>query len=224
MFKNLLGFWKGKDFIAQVFGEFNKMLNHSEYMFKTVTEDLLTHAQTPGLKQKIYEEDKSVNVEQRDIRRRIVEHLTLQPTVEFNASLVMMSVVKDAERLGDYCKNLYEVTVLLDKPLNNELYAQYFNGLDQEILQLFDQTKSAFIDADEAKAEQAWNIERRIAKSCDATIEKLAKSDLSVNEAVCFTLIARHYKRIVAHLVNIATSVILPLHDLDYFDEKRTQD
>ncbi len=224
MFKNLLGFWKGKDFITQVFGEFNEMLNHSEYMFNAVTEDLLTNAQTPNLKAKIYEVDKSVNVQQRDIRKRIVEHLTLQPTVEFNASLVMMSVVKDAERLGDYCKNLYEVTVLLDNPLNRDLYTEYFNGLDQEILQLFDQTKSAFIDADEAKAEQAWGVERRIAQSCDTTIERLAKSELSVNEAVCYTLIARHYKRIVAHLVNIATSVILPLSDLDYFDEKRTQD
>ena len=84
--------------------------------------------------------------------------------------------------------------------------------------------KILIIDADEAKAEQAWGIERRIAKSCDKTIERLAQSDLSVNEAVCFTLIARHYKRIVAHLVKIATSVILPLSDLDYFDEERTQD
>lgn len=224
MFKNLLGFWKGKDFIAQVFGAFNEMLDHSEYMFKAVTEDLLTNAQTPDLKQKIYEVDKSVNVQQRDIRKRIVEHLTLQPTVEFNASLVMMSVVKDAERLGDYCKNLYEVTVLLDNPINKDLYTQYFNGLNEDILQLFDNTKSAFIDADEAKAEQAWSTERRIAKACDETIERLARSDLSVNEAVCFTLIARHYKRIVAHLVNIATSVILPLSDLDYFDEKRTHE
>jgi len=39
--------------------------------------------------------------------------------------------------------------------------------------------------------------------------------------AVCFALIAKHFKRIVAHLVNIATSVILPLSDLDYFDERR---
>jgi phosphate uptake regulator len=52
--------------------------------------------------------------------------------------------------------------------------------------------------------------------------KELAKSEMSVNEAVCFTLIARYFKRIVAHLVNIATSVVLPLSDLDYFDEKRT--
>ena len=54
-------------------------------------------------------------------------------------------------------------------------------------------------------------------------IAKLAKSDLPVNAAVCFTLMARYFKRITAHLTNIATSVILPLTDLDYFDEKRME-
>jgi hypothetical protein len=39
--------------------------------------------------------------------------------------------------------------------------------------------------------------------------------------AVCFALAARHFKRIVAHLVNLATSVVLPYSDLDYFDERR---
>jgi len=47
---------------------------------------------------------------------------------------------------------------------------------------------------------------------------------LPVNQAVCIALTARHLKRIVAHLVNIATSVILPLSDLDYYDEKRLQE
>jgi two-component system alkaline phosphatase synthesis response regulator PhoP len=51
--------------------------------------------------------------------------------------------------------------------------------------------------------------------------ELIAKSSLSVNEAVCLALMARHFKRIVAHLTNIATSVILPLSDLDYYDERR---
>ena len=62
--------------------------------------------------------------------------------------------------------------------------------------------------------------EKKIAKDCDHIVERLAQSNLSVNQAVCFTLVARHFKRIMAHLVNIATSVVLPLSDLDYFDER----
>ena len=224
MFKDLLSFWKGKDFLVQVLEDFKVMLDDSESMYKAVCVQLLDGTKEPGLKDKIYEIDKQVNNLQKEIRRRIVEHLSLQPMVDVNACLILMSVVKDAERLGDYSKNLYEVTELLAQPIERELFSEYFDEMDKKILALFQQTKEAFIDADEDKARSAWEYEKTIAKGCDKIVERLAKSNLPVNQAVCFTLVARHFKRIVAHLVNIATSVVLPLSDLDYFDERRNED
>lgn len=224
MFKNLLSFWKGKDFLVQVLEDFKIMLNDSETMFEAVCAQLLTGSEKAGLKDKIYEIDKQVNNLQKDIRRRIVEHLSLQPTVDVNACLILMSVVKDAERLGDYSKNLYEVTELLAEPIDCALFCDYFDEMDKKILALFQQTQKAFIEANEEQARSAWEYEKTIAKGCDKILERLAKSNLTVNQAVCFTLVARHFKRIVAHLVNIATSVVLPLSDLDYFDERRSED
>ncbi len=224
MFRNLLSFWKGKDFLAQVFEEFKSMLDDSETMFRIVCGLLLDNVDEPDMKKRIYEIDKKVNDLQKQIRRRIVEHLTLQPTVNVTACLLLMSVVKDAERLGDYCKNLYEVTELLQKPVDKMLFTRYFNDVSGSIMTLFEQTKEAFIEADEEKAQKSWQYERTVAKKCDGIVRDVAKSSLSVNEAVCFALIARHFKRIVAHLVNISTSVILPLSDLDYFDERRVDE
>jgi phosphate uptake regulator len=220
MFNNLLSFWKGKEFLSEVFDEFKNMLDDSEVMFRKVCSRLLDNQDEPDLKQKIYDIDKQVNLLQKNIRKRIVEHLTLQPTVDVTACLLLMSVVKDAERLGDYCKNLYQVTELLQKPIDRALFDKYFDSLDKDILKLFGQTKDAFIEADEEKAGSTWEYHRKINKSCDNIIEQLVQSDLTVNEAVCFALTARHFKRIVSHLVNIATSVVLPLSDLDFFDEK----
>ncbi|MFZ2145960.1 MAG: PhoU domain-containing protein [Sedimentisphaerales bacterium] len=224
MFKNLLSFWKGKEFLAQVFEEFKDMLDQTECMYKMVCSTLLDNVEEPNLKEKIYEIDKKVNRLQKNIRKRIVEHLSLQPTVGVSACLLLMSVVKDAERLGDYSKNLYEVTELLQKPIDKTVFSQYFGELDKDILTLFRQTKEAFMEADRSKAESSWNDEHRLAIQCDRIVRQLVKSNLSVNEAVCFVLIARHFKRLTAHLVNIATSVILPLSDLDYFDERKHED
>ena len=221
MLKNLLSFWKGKDFLAQVLDEFKDMLDDTRLMYEMVCSTLLDNAKEPDLKKKIYEIDEKVNNLEKKIRTRIVEHLSLQPTVDVNTCLLLMSVVKDAERLGDYCKNLYEVTEIEEKPIEKALFSQYFNGLDKDILTLFDRTKEAFIESDAGKAETSWDDEHRIAIRCDRVLKEIAKSSLSVNEAVCLALIARHFKRIVAHLTNIATSVILPLSELDYFDEKR---
>jgi len=221
MFANLSRFWKGGAFVAKALEEFKDMLDNTETMYTLVRGRLLNEAQGTDLEGKIRDIDKRVNDAQRDIRKRIIEHLSLQPTVDVNACLLLMSVVKDAERLGDYAKNLYEVTQLQDKPMDIELFRRYFDELDKDVSTLFQLTREAFVGSDETKAQMAWGYENKVAKWCDNVVSKLARSDLSVNEAVCFTLIARYFKRIVAHLVNIATSVVLPLSDLDYFDEKR---
>ena len=221
MFKDLLSFWKGKDFLVQVLEAFKAMLDDSESMFQSVCTRLLDNKDEPDLKKKIYEIDKKVNVLQKDIRKRIVEHLALQPSVDTTTCLLLMSVVKDAERLGDYAKNLLQVTEFLEKPIDRDLFSQYFDGVDKDVLELFEHTKQAFIETDVYMANLAWEYEKRIAKDCDAIVKKVAQSNLTVNEAVCFALIARYFKRIMAHLVNIATSVVLPLSDIDYFDEQR---
>ena len=221
MFKNLLNFWKGKDFLAQVFSEFNEMLDDTKRMYEMVCKTLLDNVEEPDLKKKIYEIDKNVNRLQKSIRTRIIEHLSLQPSVDVAACLLLMSVVKDAERLGDYAKNLFEITEFQTKPIDRALFSEYFNEVDKKVLELFEQTKEAFIETDVDIASSTWDYEKKIAKGCDEIVAKVAKSNLTVNEAVCYALIARYFKRIVAHLVNIATSVILPLSDLDYFDERR---
>lgn len=221
MFKDLLSFWKGKDFLVQVLEAFKTMLDDSESMFQSVCARLLDNNVEPDLKKNIYEIDKKINVLQKDIRKRIVEHLALQPTVDTTACLLLMSVVKDAERLGDYAKNLLQVSEFLQKPIDKALFSQYFDDVDKDVLELFTHTKQAFIETDVNMANLAWEYEKRIAKDCDAIVKKVAQSNLTVNEAVCFALIARYFKRIMAHLVNIATSVVLPLSDLDYFDEQR---
>lgn len=223
MFKNLLHFWKGKDFLNQVLEEFKNMLDDSQIMFDSVCKKLINDEESPGLKDKIYEIDRKVNSLQRDIRKRVVEHLSLQPSVNVPTCLILMSVVKDAERLGDYCKNLFEVSKLLAKPLDKEKYLKLFNNVENEISELFEQTKKAFIESDEEKAKNSWGYKREISQRCDGIIKELANSNIAINEAVCFTLMARYFKRIAAHLTNIATSVIVPLSDLDYFDEKRTE-
>ena len=223
MFKNLLQFWKGKDFLNQVLEEFKNMLDDAQIMFDSVCRRLIDDNEEPGLKEKVYSIDKQVNDLQKDIRKRVIEHLSLQPSSDVPTCLLLMSVVKDAERLGDYAKNLYEVSTLMEGPLNKEKYLELFNSIEGEISELFKETIKAFIESDEAKAVKAWDYKIRIAKRCDQIIAKLASSNLSVNDSVCFTLMARYFKRITAHLTNIATSVILPLTDLDYFDEKRRE-
>ncbi len=221
MFKNLLQFWRGKDFLSQVLDEFKKMLDDTHQMFNSVCRRLIDNQKDSQLQDNIYSLDEKVNNLERDIRKRIVEHLAIQPSVDLTTSLLLMSVVKDAERLGDYAKNLFEVTTILDGPLDKENYQRLFDTTGQDLEKLFNTTKEAFIESDEKKAACAWDYEKKVVKRCDEIIVEVAKSNLAVNTAVSFALIARYFKRIAAHLTNIATSIIVPLDQLDYFREKR---
>lgn len=223
MFKSLISFWKGKDFLSQVIGDFSKMLDNAEEIFSMVSKGLLENEQPENLKDTVYEIDVKINKLERSIRRRIVEHLTLQPSVDTPMCLCLMSVVKDAERIGDYTKNLYEVIGLLEKPIDPATFDRFFNGMNDNILKLFKDTKKAFIQEDGEKARETYQLESKLVKECDAILENLSKSDLSTNEGVCYTLIARYFKRVAAHLVNISTSVVLPVDRLDYYDEKKAE-
>lgn len=219
MFKNFLSFWRGKDFLSKILEDFNTMGEDTENMFRSVLKKLLESKEEPGLKDKIYSVDKRVNELEREIRKRIVEHLSLQPAVDVPACLLMMSVVKDSERIGDYCKNLYEVTELLEKPLNIDKFRRLFDDLDKEIIDEFSKTRDAFKNSDEKLAKDVLDLETVIVRRCDEILKELASGELDTNEAVCYTLIARYFKRISAHLANIGSSVVLPISDLDFFDE-----
>jgi phosphate uptake regulator len=223
MFKSLISFWKGKDFLSQVLDDFSQMLDHAENIYTMVAKALIENGQPASLKDTVYQIDIKINKLERHIRRRIVEHLSLQPTVDTSMCLCLMSVVKDAERIGDYVKNLFEVIELLEKPIDRGTFDAYFDGMNENLLTLFKDTKEAFVQEDDAKAKASHQLESKLVKECDDILVKLAQSDLSTNEGVCYALIARYFKRIAAHLVNISTAVVLPISQLDYFDEKKAE-
>ena len=61
MFKTLINFWKGKDFLTEVLEEFKKMLDDTKYMFESACRGLIERKINQDLEDKIYEVDKKVN-------------------------------------------------------------------------------------------------------------------------------------------------------------------
>ena len=179
---DLVRAWKGQGILAETLGEFRRMLEDAKWMFKVTMDYHLDPTEHPELGDTIYDKDIEVNKLERRIRKMIVQHLAFQPGKDANYCLILMSVVKDAERLGDYCKNLYQVSEFLQKPIDRALFARYFDELDKDILDLFGQTKDAFIGADEEKAKSTWDYHGRINKLCDKIVEELVQSDLKVDE------------------------------------------
>lgn len=221
MFKKLIGALRQRPLLNEMICEMEQMLAEAVNMYRP-TAQVLTGKQelSPEIHQMIYETDRKINHLQRKIRKQLVEHLIVAPGSDVPISLVLMSITKDAERVGDLCKNLLEVAEELGGKLDGGKYEQRFGKILHETEALFAPTVEAFCRSDKDLGYTAVEKARYLAKECDKVISELLEDSLNCRHAVLFTLLARHLKRICSHLSNIATSVVMPLHKLDYFDEK----
>lgn len=219
MLKELLEMLRAKSPLNDMLEEYTQMIEKTERMFDTCMKALLTRKNIEDVKEEIYAKDQEVNEHQRSIRRKIINHLTLNPRTDVPVCLVLMSVVKDAERVGDYCKNIYEVATMFDVEFDRGRYKTPLKELAEQVENLFGKTRKAFLWSDEETAHSIISKGEAINKQCDMLISQLIVDNLPTKKAVAYTLLARYIKRVSSHLVNIATSVVTSVDNLDFRDE-----
>ncbi|MHC4107728.1 MAG: phosphate signaling complex PhoU family protein [Planctomycetota bacterium] len=218
MFKQLLTALKSGEALDQAFSQFAEMLDHARWMFLRANEVLQRQSAPEDVKDSLYRRDRSINELLRSIRRKIVRHLTINPGGDVAASLALMSVAKDAERIGDYCKNVFEVGRFYKEDFHVAKYHESLQAVCDRVEDLFETVRRAFRESDAALAKTALKGADDIGDDCDRVIEDLLGDTASIetHEAVAYSLLARHYKRVSSHLANIATAVLGRVEDLDF--------
>ncbi|MDY7108109.1 MAG: PhoU domain-containing protein [Planctomycetota bacterium] len=218
MFRQLFSALKSGDVLDRAFSEFSEMLDHAEWMFIRANE-VLNHKVPPEeVRDSIYDRDKGINDLLKGIRRKIVRHLTISPGGDAPACLALMSVAKDAERIGDYCKNVFEVGRFYTEEFRVERYHEPLEEVRNDVERLFTAVRGAWGESDHKAAKQAIKAADEIRRRCDEIISRLLGDQASIqtHEAVAYSLLARHYKRVAAHLANISTAVTGRIEDLDF--------
>ena len=89
--------------------DFGQMLDAGRQIFETAANALLGGTDPDVIRDGLFEADRRINRAEQQIRRELIVHASVHGATEFPACLVLMSVVKDAERVGDYAKNLFEL-------------------------------------------------------------------------------------------------------------------
>ncbi len=224
MIIDLIRTWKQHAFSSRIVEEFVSMLESSEEMLSYAFRVLLQEIPPDEYAENIYIKDQSINFRERDIRKRILIHLSTEQQCNLSSCLALISVSKDAERLGDYVKNIFELKKLLgDSRCELELFAILFNETGRDILGLFRKTSQAFRNTDQKLGAEVMKNGRELGRRCDEIIEKIVESDYAPRQAVVLALGARYLKRIAVHLSNIASSVINPLPELDYMNPTKEE-
>ncbi len=216
MFEKLSLLWKGDAPLTTEFKQFVKMLTMARDLYHLILGGLRSGEKLNELETTVYQSDIKINKLEREIRKALVTHLSINPGHQIAGCLILMSVVKDAERLGDFCKNLYEASIYWGQSYTEMVYAERIKEFEQYVGDVFNDTIKAFETEDNVLAAEIIRDEVDWNKRFDRFIGELVDSDIKTKEAVCTVLMIRSFKRLQAHLSNIASSVVLPVHRLDH--------
>ncbi|MDQ2075813.1 PhoU domain-containing protein [Marinimicrobium sp. ABcell2] len=221
MFRQIYSALTSESTIDKAFSDLTQMLKHGAWMFERANEVLHSTASAEEIRESIYERDQAINELERSIRRKMLRYLTVNPGHDVAICLALMSVAKDAERIGDYCKNVFEVGHFYTEGFHVAKYHEPLDRMSEQMNKMFNMVIKATRKSDESQAQKAIENAIEIRRTCDDMIEQLFRDEgqIEFHEAVAYSLLARHYKRVGGHLANIATAVLGQLEDLDFYDD-----
>jgi len=195
--------------------EFGQMLDSGRHMFDTASNAFLGGTDLEVIREDLFATDKRINRGERQIRRQLVVHASVHGATEFPACLVLMSIVKDAERVGDYGKNLFDLAELCPHPPRGE-HRDCLVALKDRISRLMAACREIFDSEQREEATEAIVEATKIEDLCDERIRTLIQEAAPSDMAPAYVLAYRYFKRVTSHVRNIASSVVQPLHKLDF--------
>lgn len=216
MFERLFGRSARSTLIDAAFRDINEMLDQAERMLELGLRALLDNQ---PLEVDLDKLDDVVDEGERMVRRSVLEHLAFNPKHDLVTSLVLVSMVQDAERLGDFARGLPELVPLASHerrgPFRDDLRA-----LAERIKPIFPLTREAFSEGDTEKSQEVIRRVKELRSDLLDYTARVAASDLTADMAVVYSGAARSLRRVGAHLSNIASSVVQPYDRIRHLDEE----
>ena len=220
VFKNLVNIWKSEDSLSQACTSSNEMLTLSHVMFTDSIGALRSGEKNKVIKS-IKQRDTDINKYQRDIRKKVVTYYSISKDVtNLDSGLVLINMVVDIERIGDYTKNILDLAKHHPKKLVSEKISDDLRVVEKAVIERFKNTIKAVGEMDEEVAKELIKSYRSdLGKLSDNLVASSISGKLQIGEAhraSSMVLYARYLKRIGAHLKNITSVVVNPFESIGY--------
>ena len=224
MLDRVISLWKSEDLLSQAWEESFEMMVLSNEMFSAAIRYLRRGEKIKTLKN-LKKRDREINEFQKSVRKKVVTHFSISQNVEdFPSGLVLLNIVVDVERLGDYTKNILDLAIHYPDPLVSEDCLNSLKEIEDDILSRFTDTLTAIEQQDEKLAKKLIKSYR---KSFSNMSDKIVNDGISgkqeykdQKEAASVTLYARYLKRVGGHLKNITTTMLNPYEEIGYRPSK----
>ena len=201
--------------VEQAFNDVKLMLHNGHEMFAASTAHLLDNEILDvDLKALDRRSGWAAWTSYQDLRRAVLEHLNVEPQRELVFSLKLISIVHEAERIGDLAKSLAKTANLAHRQRMGPL-VEPLRNLRDRILRMFDLAREGFIGEEEAVARDLMREHESIKDDVTAYLKMLAdQKDITPNEGIVYAMSARMMSRVSSHLANIASTVICPFDQI----------
>jgi Na+/phosphate symporter len=216
MFERWFSAGEKSTLVEAAFQDVSSMLAQSARMLDLALATLLDNA---PLEVDLDKLDDLVDEGERMVRRTVLQHLSVNPRQELVASLVLVSMVQDAERIGDFARGLAEAASLAKSPRTGE-FADELRGLADRLRPMFDLCEVAFRKDDIESARQVIMTHTELKRDFTAYLQRVVDSDLSADMAIVYATASRILRRVSSHLSNIASSVVQPYDRIRHGDEE----
>jgi len=203
--------------LENIESQVQRMVNDARHTF-----DLALSAVTGGavetVADEIRETDRQINATEVEIRRALLVHASVHGGIDTPEVLAFMNMIKDIERIGDYNKNIFDLA---------EEGVSFTESPEIEtILSLRDEVSSRISlmgeilsMRDEERARTYIERGDEMRKDFDRRVNELLHSTEEAVTAVPRALLFRFLKRVSAHSSNVVSAVVMPVDQLDYYDE-----
>ncbi|MEO2159980.1 MAG: PhoU domain-containing protein [bacterium] len=218
--KDIIKLWKAEDLLSQAWDRSFEMMELSREIFNQATKYLRKGENIDTLKA-LKKRDREINAFQQEVRRKVLTHYAVeQNTTDMANGMILINMVIDIERIGDYCKNILDLAINHPNQIVAEDISDDLALIENEVKIRFDKTIEAIHtqDADIAQSLMEGYREQMTGKS-DDIVNNILKGNTdfdSASKTAAVALYARYLKRIGAHLKNITTTIVNPFDSIGY--------
>ena len=206
MLKQFFGLDRPSTLIEAAFRDVNGMLQQAARMLDHALAILLDNREPEVDLESM---DDVIDEAERMVRRSILEHLNVDPRRDLVASLILTSIVQEAERIGDFARGLPSIAAMAKGPRVGP-FADELRSLAMRVRPLFEQSEKAFGEGDIEIAREIMLTHRELKIEFIDYVQRIADSDLTADMALVYGISATMLRRISSHLCNIVSTVSQP--------------
>lgn len=225
MFEKFKELFSSENLLDAAYNTTLTMLEFDHKMFLASSETL-REKDTAELPFNIYQTDRKINKYEREVRRNVLTHLTIAGTQNIVPGLVLVSIVIDVERIGDYTKNIAELAMKHPARLKAGRFEKELTEIEDTIRDHFPKVIKVLSNQDKELGRSMMQLENVTAKKSDKIVSEIISKEtrnksLTTEDAVVLALYVRFLKRTNGHLNNITTAIVNPFPRIGFREKKR---